>query len=366
MKVLAVNSSARAGSYSRTGVMLDALVEGMRDAGAEVDVFNTKDLKIRSCQGCFTCWTKTPGKCAFTDDMSEVILPKLWEADLIVLASPLYIHSLNGAMHTFVERLVMPSAQPYFEQKENGQWSHPLRHKLPGAVVLSVCGFPEKQAFTPLMAWVDHHFGKLTGSLWAAIYRAGAENLAALPEMEADILAATRQGGRELVESHSISPETMALIEQPVCDDMALLSDMVACFWDTCIDNHMSPKQVAEKQIIPRPKNLRQFMAMLTYGFNPNAAEGADLTMQFELGGDQGGVCHFVIRDKKIKAVEGPAPAPSFSIKAPFDLWMDILTGKMDGAQAFMEQKYTAEGDMNLLMNMTKYFTRGEGQNQAA
>ena len=38
MKVLALNSSPRAEGQSKTNLMLTSLVEGMQDAGAEVEV----------------------------------------------------------------------------------------------------------------------------------------------------------------------------------------------------------------------------------------------------------------------------------------------------------------------------------------
>jgi multimeric flavodoxin WrbA len=40
MKILALNSSPRSGGQSKTEMMLNYLVEGMRDAGAEVKVVN--------------------------------------------------------------------------------------------------------------------------------------------------------------------------------------------------------------------------------------------------------------------------------------------------------------------------------------
>ncbi len=63
MKVFAVNSSARTGADSKTQIMLEALIEGMAGAGAKVEVINLV--------GCFSCWTRTPGKCIHKDDMSE-------------------------------------------------------------------------------------------------------------------------------------------------------------------------------------------------------------------------------------------------------------------------------------------------------
>ena len=61
MKILAVNSSPRVEGQSKTELMLDNLVEGMRDAGAAVDVVNLREKNIKNCIDCFTCWTKTPG-----------------------------------------------------------------------------------------------------------------------------------------------------------------------------------------------------------------------------------------------------------------------------------------------------------------
>lgn len=60
MKILAINYSPRVGGQSKTELMLDHLVEGMRDAGAAIDVVNLREKNIKSCIGCFTCWTKTP------------------------------------------------------------------------------------------------------------------------------------------------------------------------------------------------------------------------------------------------------------------------------------------------------------------
>ena len=102
MKVLAINSSARKGGQSKTEWMLEYLVEGMAGAGAEVDVVNLRDKKIKYCTGCYTCWTKTPGKCIFQDDMTKELLPLLIQADLVVYATPLYHHTINAHMKTFI------------------------------------------------------------------------------------------------------------------------------------------------------------------------------------------------------------------------------------------------------------------------
>ena len=98
MKVLALNSSPRGKGESKTGLLLDALVTGMREAGADVEVVQLRGKTIRNCIGCFTCWTKTPGQCVHKDDMSLELYPKWLDADLAVYASPLYYFTVNATM----------------------------------------------------------------------------------------------------------------------------------------------------------------------------------------------------------------------------------------------------------------------------
>ena len=170
MKVIAINSSPRADGISKTGMMLDALVQGMRDAGAEVETIHLREKKIKNCIGCFTCWTKTPGVCVQKDDMTNELFPKWLEADLAVYATPLYHFTVNATMKAFIER-TLPVVEPFLNRLDDST-SHPLRQKPPRAVVLSVAGFPEMSVFAQLTSYVNFLFGK---GLVAEIYRPGAE-----------------------------------------------------------------------------------------------------------------------------------------------------------------------------------------------
>jgi putative sterol carrier protein len=38
-----------------------------------------------------------------------------------------------------------------------------------------------------------------------------------------------------------------------------------------------------------------------------------------------------------------------FRSDSPFDVWADIVAGKLEGAQAFFDGKYQAEGDISLM-----------------
>ena len=53
---------------------------------------------------------------------------------------------------------------------------------------------------------------------------------------------------------------------------------------------------------------------------------------------------------------EGLADSPTLTIKTPSEVWLAIANREMDGQQAFTEEKYSARGDMTLLMRMKSLF----------
>jgi len=352
MNILAINSSPRTGNQSKTELMLDHLVKGMRDAGAKVEVINLRDKKIKNCIGCFTCWTKNPGRCRLEDDMTKEIFPKWLKADLAVYATPLYIHTMNAAMSTFRER-TLPALQPFFEKDANGKTHHPPRYKTPPVVWLSVCGFPDQSEFAPLSDFLNRTYRK--GTIVAEIYRTASEAIInpLLEEKIADVLDATEQAGRELVEAMRVSPETMARITQPLMDT-ELFGRMGNIFWKTCIAEGVTPKQFQKKGIIPRPESIEDFMLLFPYGLNAKAAGDRTVTLQINFSGAVSDSCYFSIEGGAVEAKRGACPNPDITIDTPFDLWIDIMTRKADGQQMFMEQQYTVAGDLMLMLQLFK------------
>jgi putative sterol carrier protein len=57
-----------------------------------------------------------------------------------------------------------------------------------------------------------------------------------------------------------------------------------------------------------------------------------------------------------IQARPGPAVAPDLTIHTPFEVWADVMSGKVDGQQAFMDGLYTVDGDVELLMRFDRFF----------
>ena len=90
----------------------------------------------------------------------------------------------------------------------------------------------------------------------------------------------------------------------------------------------------------------------------PEAAGDTRATIQFRFSGEAEGSCHFKIGEGKIQAALGFAEKPDLTINAPFSVWMDVITGKANGQQMFMEQKYKVAGDISLLLRMNQLFGR--------
>ena len=153
--IVVFDGGARNKKLSKTTFMVDNFIRGAKSAGANVEEYKLAKLDIHECDGCYMCWTKTPGECVHKDTMSE-LREKYRSADLVVFASPLYIFNVTGIMKTFMDRL-LPILQPYMLlDDKDGHISHPDRYPElgeQGFVVFSASGFPD----------VDNNFDGLKG-----------------------------------------------------------------------------------------------------------------------------------------------------------------------------------------------------------
>jgi multimeric flavodoxin WrbA len=351
MKILALNSSPRESSQSKTELMLNSLVSGMRDAGAEVEVVKLREKTIKNCIGCYTCWTKTPGNCVHKDDMTNELLPKWLKSELVVYATPLYNYAMTATLKAFIER-TLPSIEPFFEIR-GGRMYHPMRHKIPAIVILSVSGMPDEKHFSALSAHVNYLLASPGRKLVAEIYRPAAEGMT-LPFLKGkseDVLDATAQAGRELVQTMQISSETMARITQPLVDPQSF-AGMANIMWKTCIAEGVTVKEFAERKMVPCPDSIESFLMLFPHGINVKAVGDRKAVVQFNFSGEVEGSCYFNISKGTVGAQRGTYDTPDLVIETPFTLWTNIMTGKADGRQMLMEQKYIASGDLSLMKQL--------------
>ena len=101
MKVLGINGSPR-GSKSQTLILVEAVLDGAKASGAEVELVDVCKLKINYCNACGVCFAK--GKCIHEDDFED-LYRKILDSDGLVLASPVYFRSVTAQLKTLIDRM---------------------------------------------------------------------------------------------------------------------------------------------------------------------------------------------------------------------------------------------------------------------
>lgn len=338
---------------------------GLRRSGVEVDEVMLADHKINHCLGCYTCWTRTPGRCVHRDDMDE-LLPK-FQSDLMVFAVPLYVYSVPGKVKDFIDRQ-LPLVEPFLKEREEVT-SHPRRGggKSPKLFLISVAGFPERSHFDALVAT----FKKMCGEeqYVGDILVAGSEPMSRdeLQGAYKDLYELVEQAGYEFGRHGKVTDKTAkAIIEKTTIpfEQLESFREIANSYWQTLQpyakeQQDRKIKSTGAKELRIGDGGMAAYMAGMAKGYNPRAMPELKAVLQFKLDDE---TFHLFIDGDQCTAHRGEHPEPTTTIIAPKQLWMDINSGEVDGHSAFMKGKYKVEGDMTLLMRMDVIFGRGREQ----
>ncbi len=102
MKILILNGSPR--PNGNTVAMIEAFTAGLNPKSHQVTVMDIPKMDIAGCIACEYCHGKGEGKCIQKDDMEPVYIA-LKEAEMIVIASPIYYFSFTGQLHNAINRM---------------------------------------------------------------------------------------------------------------------------------------------------------------------------------------------------------------------------------------------------------------------
>ncbi len=83
-----------------------------QNLGAQVETHVLNKLKFRWCHACMVCKTKLD-RCTIDDDLSD-ILASIYDTDILVLATPVYLAEVSAQTKTFIDRcfsLLVPGFQ---------------------------------------------------------------------------------------------------------------------------------------------------------------------------------------------------------------------------------------------------------------
>lgn len=98
--ILIISASPRKGGNS--DLLCDEFMRGAGEAGHTAEKIRLEEKEINYCTGCCAC-IGNPGSCVQQDDMND-IFKKILDADVMVLATPVYFHAMNAQMKTFIDR----------------------------------------------------------------------------------------------------------------------------------------------------------------------------------------------------------------------------------------------------------------------
>ena len=104
MKTIILNGSPR--KNWNTAMMLKEAQKGAESAGAETEYINLFDLSYTGCRSCLACKRKDAErcKCFWKDDLSPLI-DRIFEADALLIGSPIYLGDVTSQVHGLIERL---------------------------------------------------------------------------------------------------------------------------------------------------------------------------------------------------------------------------------------------------------------------
>lgn len=217
VNVVAINGSPSM-ERGQTALMLNAFVEGMQQGGMHVETYHATKLKVQACAcGSLRCWNELDGKCCIQDSMQE-IYPKLKTANILILATPMYI-PLPGDLQNIMNRLValmMPEIV-----SRDGRTRARMRDdvNISKIALVAVSGWWEMENMDTLLRIARELAEDASVEFGGALLRPHASYMLSDGEITPagrEVLAAARQAGIELATLGTMNEATLRLVSQPL------------------------------------------------------------------------------------------------------------------------------------------------------
>lgn len=115
--VIAINGSPR--RDGNTSILIGHIMEELEKEGITTEEVNLGGRVARGCTACMKCLEKQDGHCAFNDDIINICIDKMVDADGIILGSPVYFLDVTAEMKGLIDRagLVAMVNRDLFQRK---------------------------------------------------------------------------------------------------------------------------------------------------------------------------------------------------------------------------------------------------------
>ncbi len=163
-QIVVFSGSPRKGG--NTDLMADAFVTGASSQGAKVEKIRLIELKYSPCIECGAC--DETGICILTDDLTD-IYPKIENADIVVLASPMFFYNITANSQALVERSQAFWVRQYVLKQGK------VGGKRRQGIFLSAGATKGKRLFDGSLMVMKYFFDAIGGDIVAALLVRGAE-----------------------------------------------------------------------------------------------------------------------------------------------------------------------------------------------
>ncbi len=222
-KILLLNGSPK---KEKSGSLKLALsfVEGLTENGGyETETVHISALNIKPCLGCLTCWAREDSVCVIKNDDIPALRKKIEDADIVILAAPLFFFGLPGTVKVMMDRL-LGMVNPYYGKPvpEDGSSLHGFTKPHPGQrfIFISSCAWIERDiVYASVFSQLDMILGKgaytalTTPQMNAIVYHSNGRRLVKLQDNY-------RKAGQEYAQTGKVSQETVDMLAKPMFSDL--------------------------------------------------------------------------------------------------------------------------------------------------
>ena len=165
-KMILLNASPR--KNRNTAQMLESVMKGAQEVGAECELIHLVGLNYKGCVSCMACkrtGNKCGGLCAFKDELRPV-LERILQADAFVMGSPIYWSYPTGMFRNVIERLLFPILR-YEIDETTGSTAKNIDKKMPTALIYTMNCTPKYYDlfnYGPILAPDQQYMQQMFGS----------------------------------------------------------------------------------------------------------------------------------------------------------------------------------------------------------
>ena len=120
-----------------TAALLEPFMDELQKNEVTIDYFDVYEKEIAGCKACLGCQKDISKICCVVQDDMQAVLNSMSEADMIIIAAPIYAWSAPAPVKAVIDRAIYSSCK-YYGDDPHG----PALFKGKRLALLTTCGYP--------------------------------------------------------------------------------------------------------------------------------------------------------------------------------------------------------------------------------